>query len=126
VGSWNVDRTEYTVAPVTANCNVTFAFGVGIPVTGAVSATSPGPGSVLTGATQNVVSGGTAVFTLSRAGTVDAASTCTGGSFDTSNTVYTVPNVTAACAMVFSFAAVVPSPSTPQSIPTLSEWGLII
>lgn len=61
-------------------------------------------------------------FTLSRAGTVDPASTCTGGSFDATNTTYTVPNVTATCAMVFSFAAV----AAPQSIPTLSEWGLII
>ncbi len=126
VGSWNVDRTEYTVAPVAADCNVAFAFGAGIPVTGAVSATSPGPGSVLTGATQNVINGGTAVFTLSRAGTVDSSSTCPGGSFEASNTVYTVPNVTAACAMVFSFAAVVPPPNSAQSIPTLSEWGLII
>ena len=41
---------------------------------------------------------------------------------DAAGTTYTVPNVTANCAMVFSFAAL---PSA-ASIPTLGEWGLII
>ena len=122
VGSWNTDRTEYTISPISADCSVTFAFVPSVAVTGSVSATSPGPGSLTAGATQSVPSGGSAVFTLSRAGTVDPASTCTGGSFDATNTTYTVPNVTATCAMVFSFAAV----AAPQSIPTLSEWGLVI
>lgn len=125
VGSWNADRTEYTIMPINASCNVTFAFIASFTVTGTVSGTSPGPGSVTVGATQNVTSGDSAVFTLSRAGTADPASTCTGGSFDVTNTTYTVPNVTANCAMVFSFAAVAAA-ANPQSIPTLSEWGLII
>ena len=125
VGSWNADRTEYTITPINASCNVTFAFIASYTVTGTVSGASPGPGSVTVGATQNVAGGDSAVFTLSRAGTADVASTCTGGSFDATNTTYTVPNVTANCAMVFSFAAVAAA-ANPQSIPTLSEWGLII
>lgn len=126
VGSWNADRTEYTVAPINANCAVSFAFSAAFTVTGTVSGTSPGPGSVNVGATQNVVSGNSAIFTLSRAGTVDtAASTCPAGTFDATNTVYTVPSVTASCGVVFSFAAVAAA-ANPQAIPTLSEWGLIL
>lgn len=125
VGSWNAGRTQYTVSPLSASCNVTFGFAAAIPVTGSVSGTSAGPGTVMVGATQNVVSGGSAIFVLSRAGTVDASSSCTGGSFDAAGTTYTVPNVTAGCAMVFNFAAVA-APSAAHSIPTLSEWGLII
>ena len=127
-GTWNADRTEYTVSPLNADCNVTFAFAAAISVTGSVSSTSPGAGSVTVGATQNVLSGDSAVFVLSRAGTVDASSTCTGGSFDAGGTTYTVPNVTSPCAMVFNFAAApAPAPGAAlQSIPTLSEWGLIV
>ena len=91
-----------------------------------MSGTSPGPGSITSGSSQAVVSGGSAVFTLSRPGTVDmVGSTCTGGSFDVAGTTYTVPNVTANCGMVFSFAALPPATGA-HSIPTLSEWGLII
>jgi len=121
-GTWNSDNTEYTVSPITVDCNVVFSFVPSYTVTGSVSGTSPGPGSITAGASQTLVSGSSAVFALSRPGTVDPASTCTGGSFDAAGTTYTVPNVTANCAMVFSFAAL---PSA-ASIPTLSEWGLII
>lgn len=125
VGSWNADHTEYSVSPVNANCNVTFGFAVAHTVTGSVSGTSPGPGVITVGSTQNIASGGSAVFTLSRPGTVDTASTCIGGSFDAASTTYTVPSVTANCAMVFGFAAMAPAASV-QGIPTLSQWGLMI
>ena len=126
LGAWNADHTEYTVAPINANCSVNFAFVAAYTVTGSVSGTSPGPGSITSGSSQAVVSGGSAVFTLSRPGTVDmVGSTCTGGSFDVAGTTYTVPNVTANCGMVFSFAALPPATGA-HSIPTLSEWGLII
>ena len=126
-GTWNADHTEYTVSSINTNCTVNFAFGTGHTVTGSVSGTSPGPGSITSGSTQSVMSGSSAVFTLSRPGTVESVgSSCTGGSFDAAGTTYTVPNVTANCAMVFSFAALPPVPASPQAIPTLSEWGLII
>lgn len=124
VGSWNTAHTEYTITPINADCNVTFGFAASHSVTGSVSAGSPGPGSIVTGASQSVVHGGSAVFTLSRAGaTIDPASTCPAGSFDGAGTTYTVPNVTADCSVVFSFPALAASAA---SIPTLSEWGLIL
>lgn len=113
-GTWS--GNVYTISPVNASCGVNFTFNA--TVTGSVGT---GSGTV-TPASQAVASGGSAVFTLSRAGTTDASSTCTGGSFNPAKTVYTVPNVTAACAMVFNFAAL----PAPASIPTLSEWGLLI
>lgn len=118
-GTWS--GNVYTISPVNASCTVNFTFGAPVAVTASVGT---GSGSV-TPATASVASGSSAVFTLSRAGTVNSTSTCTGGSFNASNTIYTVPNVTAACAMVFDFAAL-PPPASAQSIPTLSEWGLIL
>lgn len=123
VGTWNADHTEYTITPVNANCNVRFGFAATHAVSGTVDVGSPGPGTVLTGGTQSVPTGGSAVFTLSRPGaTIAPASTCPAGSFNGAGTTYTVPNVTADCAVVFNFPAVV---AAPASIPTLSEWGLI-
>jgi len=125
-GTWNADRTEYTVAAVAADCNVDFSFSATHTVTASVSPASAGPGTITMGSTQSVTGGGAAVFTLSRPGTVDPASTCPAGSFDVAGTTYTVPNVTANCAVVFSFAALPPAPVAPASIPTLSQWGLAI
>lgn len=123
VGTWNAGHTEYTVTPVNANCNVAFGFAATYVVSGTVGLGSPGPGTVLTGGTQTVLTGGSAVFTLSRPGaTIDAASTCPAGAFNGAGTTYTVPNVTANCAVIFNFPAV----AAAANIPTLSEWGLII
>ena len=122
-GTWNSDNTEYTVSNITVDCSVNFSFVPSVTVTGSVSGASPGPGSITAGASQTLAGGSSAVFTLSRPGTVDPASTCVGGSFDAAGTTYTVPNVVANCDMVFSFAALPPSVA---SIPTLSEWGMII
>lgn len=123
LGTWNIGRSEYTVAPINDNCNVFFGFAATHSVTGSVSVGSPGPGSILAGASQNVMNGSSAVFTLSRAGaTIDLAS-CPAGTFDGAGTTYTVPNITTDCSVVFSFPAL---PASAASIPTLSEWGLII
>lgn len=125
VGSWNTAHTEYTITPIDVDCTVTFGFAATHSVTGSVSVGSPGPGSILAGASQNVMNGSSAVFTLSRAGaTIDLASTtCPAGTFDGAGTTYTVPNITTDCSVVFSFPAL---PASAASIPTLSEWGLII
>lgn len=125
-GTWNAAKTEYTVSPINADCSVNFAFVAAYTVSASVSATSPGTGSITAGSVQTVVTGTSAVITLSRAGEVETVgSTCTGGSFNADKTTYTVPNVTANCAMVFKFA-VAPVVASPAAIPTLSEWGMII
>lgn len=122
-GTWNAAKTEYTVSPINADCSVNFAFVAAYTVSASVSATSPGSGTITAGSVQTVVTGTSAVITLSRAGEVETVgSTCTGGSFNADKTTYTVPNVTANCEMVFKFAVV----ALPASIPTLNEWGVFI
>lgn len=125
VGAWNAGRTQYTVNPISASCNVTFGFAAGHTVTASVSGGSRGPGSITAGSIQNVVDNDSAVFVLSRTATVDPASTCAAGTFDASGTTYTVANVTTGCAVLFNFAALAPS-AVSHSIPTLNEWGLMI
>jgi uncharacterized repeat protein (TIGR01451 family) len=125
-GTWNTSKTEYTVSPINANCTVNFAFVNAYTVSGTVSATSPGTGTITAGGVQTVATGNSAVFTLSRAGEVESVgSSCTGGSFNADKTQYTVPNVTANCAMVFKFAAA-PAVASTAAIPTLNEWGVLI
>lgn len=122
-GSFNADSTVYTVPNVTAACSTAFAFVANPVVTASVLSGSGVAGP----ASQAVYPGASAAVTLTPGAgmraVLDASSTCTGGSFNASSTLYTQPNVTADCTTVFKF---VPAAVSPTSIPTLSEWGLII
>lgn len=121
-GSFNADTTSYTIPNVSSACSAVFAFVPNPVVTGSVLS---GAGTV-SPASQSVMPGASAVFTLAPGAgmraVLDASSTCTGGSFNAGFTTYTVPAVAASCAVVFRFEPI----PTVASIPTLSEWGMII
>ena len=123
-GSFNADTTVYTIPGVAGACSAVFAFVPNPVVTGSVLS---GTGTV-SPASQSVMPGASAVFTLAPGAgmraALDASSTCTGGSLNAGFTTYTVPTVAADCTAVFRFAPAMAA--VPASIPTLSEWGMII
>lgn len=123
-GSFNADTTVYTIPAVAGACSAAFAFVPNPVVTGSVLS---GTGTV-SPASQSVMPGASAVITLAPGAgmraALDASSTCTGGSFNAGFTTYTVPAVAADCTAVFRFAPAMAA--GPASIPTLSEWGMII
>ena len=108
----------YTINPVTADCNVAFSFA---PLT--VTATSGINGTVSPlGVTNVAAAGNTVVYTVTpNPGFV--AQIATGGSAcggTLVGTTYTTNPVNASCTVGVTFVAI------PTSIPTLSEWGLLI
>lgn len=122
---------DFTVTNTQANCNVEVRF---VPAANAITVTTSVPGgngSVATpgqnAAGETVLAvGDTRVWTLTPGtpGSVPSVvpgSTCTGLLSATAPYTYTVTNATTSCAVAFAFRAAVPA-----SIPTLSEWGLII
>ncbi|RYF07365.1 MAG: IPTL-CTERM sorting domain-containing protein [Comamonadaceae bacterium] len=109
----------YTVSPVTADCNVAFSFG---PL--AVTATAGQNGTVTPlGVTNVAARGNTVVYTI----TPDAgyvARIASGGNACGGTLVgntYTTNAVNASCTVAVSFVM-----AAPASIPTLSQWGLMI
>lgn len=108
----------YTINPVTANCNVAFSFAAL-----AVTATAGANGTVTPlGVTNVAAPGNTVVYTVTpNPGYVARVATGGGACGGTlvGNT-YTTNPVNASCTVAFSFVLV------PASIPTLSEWGLLI
>jgi len=117
-GTWS--GTTYTIAPVTGDCTVNFAFVPPVAVTASVAS---GNGAA-SPASQSVAVGGTAVITLTpgagQRATLAAGSTCTGGSFNADTTVYTIPAVAGACSAAFAF---VPNPVATASV--LSGTGTV-
>ncbi len=122
----------YDVANATASCAVNVKF-VAAASALTVTATVPGgngtvatPGQNAAGETVLAV-GDTRVWTLtpSVAGMVPrvlpGSSTCTGTLSPVAPFTYTVANAAASCTVAFAFAT-----PTPASIPTLSQWGLIV
>jgi uncharacterized repeat protein (TIGR01451 family) len=110
----------YTINPVTADCSVAFSFA---PLS--VTATG-GPNGTVTplGVTNIATPGDTVVYTLApdpgfMARIATGGSAC-GGTL-VGNT-YTTNPVNASCTVAVSFVTL----SAPASIPTLSEWGLLI
>lgn len=98
-----------------------------------VTTTVPGGGGSVSTSGQNAVGetvlavGDTRVWALTPtvAGTpprILPGATCTGNLSTTAPYTYTVTNASADCVVAFAFGAAI----TPASIPTLSEWGLII
>jgi len=121
----------YNVANAAANCAVNVKF-VAAASAITVTATVPGGNGTVTTPGQNAAGetvlapGDTRVWTLtpSVAGMVPhvlPGSTCVGTLSATAPFTYTVTNAAASCAVAFAFAA-----PAPASIPTLSEWGLIV
>ena len=110
----------YTISPVTADCSVAFSFA---PLS--VTATG-GPNGTVTplGVTNVAAPGNTVVYTVTpnpgfTARIATGGSAC-GGTL--SGTTFTTNPVNASCTVAVSFVAL----SVPASIPTLSEWGLLI
>lgn len=125
---------QFTVSNALVDCAVQVKF---IAAANAITVTATvlgGNGTVTTpgqnGAGETVLAiGDTRVWTLTPAtvGTVPsvlAGSTCTGTLSAMAPYTYTVTNATAACAVAFAFAGA--GGGQVASIPTLSEWGLII
>lgn len=108
----------YTINPVTADCNVAFSFA---PLS--VTATG-GPNGTLTplGVTNVATPGNTVVYTVTPnpgfVAQIAAGGSACGGTL-VGNT-YTTNPVNASCTVGVTFVAI------PTSIPTLSEWGLLI
>lgn len=125
---------QFTVSNATTDCAVDVKF-VAAANAVTVTATVPGGNGTVTtpgqnGAGETVLAiGDTRVWTLTPATagmvpTVVAGSTCTGTLSATAPYTYTVTNVVASCAVAFAFAG--GAGAQVASIPTLSEWGLII
>ncbi len=125
---------QFTVSNATTDCAVDVKF-VAAANAVTVTATVPGGNGTVTtpgqnGAGETVLAiGDTRVWTLTPATagmvpTVVAGSTCTGTLSATAPYTYTVTNVAASCAVAFAFAG--GAGAQVASIPTLSEWGLII
>ncbi len=110
----------YTVNPVTADCNVAFSFA---PLT--VTATAGTNGTVTPlGVTNVAAPGNTVVYTVTPdpgfVARVAAGGSACGGTLV--GTTYTTNPVNASCTVGVTFVAL----AVPASIPTLSEWGLLI
>lgn len=125
---------DFTVTDAQANCTVNVKF-IGPAAAITITTTVPGGGGTVTTPGQNAAGetvlaiGDTRVWNLTPTtpGTpprVLPGATCTGTLSTTAPYTYTVTGATADCAVAFAFGAA-PGP-TPASIPTLSEWGLII
>lgn len=124
---------DFTVTNAQADCTVDVKF-VAPAAAITVTTTVPGGGGTVTTPGQNAAGqtvlaiGDTRVWTLTPTtpGTpprVLPGATCTGTLSTTAPYTYTVTNAAASCAVAFAFGA---APTAPTSIPTLSEWGLII
>ena len=122
---------QFTVSNATVDCAVDVKFIAPADAV-TVTATVPGGNGTVTtpgqnGAGETVLAiGDTRVWTLTPATagmipTVVAGSTCTGTLSATAPYTYTITNVAASCSVAFAFAA---PPAT--SVPTMSEWGMII
>lgn len=108
----------YTINPVTADCNVAFSFA-------ALSVTaSAGPNGTVTplGVTNVAAPGNTVVYTVTPSPGYTARVASGGGACGGNlvGNTYTTNPVNASCTVAFSFVM------APTSIPTLSEWGLLI
>lgn len=125
---------QFTVSNATADCAVDVKFVAAANAVTVTTTVPGGNGTVTTpgqnGAGETVLAiGDTRVWTLTPATagmvpTVVAGSTCTGTLSATAPYTYTVTNVAASCAVAFAFAG--GAGAQVASIPTLSEWGLII
>jgi hypothetical protein len=124
---------QFTASNALADCSVQVKF-IAAANAITVTATVPGGNGTVTtpgqnGAGETVLAiGDTRVWTLTPATagmvpSVVAGSTCTGTLSATAPYTYTMTNATAACAVAFAFAG---AGGQVASIPTLSEWGLII
>ena len=110
----------YTVNPVTADCNVAFSFA---PLT--VTATAGANGTVTPlGATNVAAPGNTVVYTVTPDPGFVARIATSGGACGGTlvGNTYTTNPVNASCTVGVTFVAI----AVPASIPTLSEWGLLI
>ncbi|PAT40313.1 hypothetical protein CK623_06405 [Vandammella animalimorsus] len=122
---------DYTVPNVNADCTVQFRFEAIAATTATVTASVTGGHGAVAPASRTVNVGQPATFTLTPdVGYQPSASvggTCAAGSF--SGNDYTVPNVSADCALEFRFQA--SPPGTPPSsgvtpVPTLGHWALML
>ncbi|EER59829.1 hypothetical protein AcdelDRAFT_2596 [Acidovorax delafieldii 2AN] len=125
---------DFTVSNALVDCGVQVKF---IAAANAITVTTtvPGGNGTVTTPGQNAAGdtvlavGDTRVWTLTPSAvgmvpSVLAGSTCTGTLSATAPYTYTVTNATAACAVSFAFAGA--GSGQVASIPTLSEWGLIL
>lgn len=114
----NLVGNIYTVGPVTGDCTVRFDFS---DIT--VTATSGANGSMSPTGVTGVVAGNRAVYTLAPAAgfiaRIATGGTACGGTL--SGNTFTTNTVNANCTVDVTFVA-----ATANSIPTLSEWGLIL
>jgi hypothetical protein len=117
-----LSANQYTISPVTADCtfNVTFTNATAT----VTSSVNGGNGSISPAAAQTVALGSQQVFTLSpSAGYM--ARVETGGTACPGNLVgntFTTNAIAGSCTVVASFV----SASGVASVPTLSEWGMIL
>lgn len=125
----------FSVTNAQSSCGVNVRF---VPAAGAITVTTnvPGGNGTVTTPGQNsagetvLAIGDTRVWTVTpAAGFVPrliAGSTCAGTLSPTAPYTYTVNAAAASCVANFAFVAAGPGSGGATSIPTLSEWGLII
>jgi len=102
-GTWA--GSVYTISPVAADCTVDFTFVAGHTVTG----TATGGSGTISPTSATVAHSGTQAFTITpgsgNVAKIDPSSTCPTGTWGADGVTYTVPNITADCAVVAEFVA---------------------
>ena len=107
LGSWSTGNTVWITGAITANCTVSFGF---TPIPYSVTPSAGTGGTISPNTVQTVNYGATTAFTVAPSTgyttNTTVSGTCSQGSWNTGNTVWTTGAITANCTVGFNFTPI--------------------